>query len=105
MNTTVLGTAKYMAPERLRAKPYGRSSDMWSYGLILLECLTGQPPFQDITSIVDLCVTIEEMDIENDDDNNKIIIPPHTENGLREMIAMSLQKDPGKLYDILVPLL
>jgi serine/threonine protein kinase len=37
LQTTMVGTTVYMAPERLRAQPYGRSSDMWSFGLVLLE--------------------------------------------------------------------
>jgi serine/threonine protein kinase len=37
LQRTMVGTTIYMAPERLRAQPYGRSSDMWSFGLVILE--------------------------------------------------------------------
>lgn len=37
LRTTMVGTTVYMAPERLRARPYGRSSDLWSFGLVILE--------------------------------------------------------------------
>lgn len=38
----VVGSAPYMAPERLRAQALTPQSDVYSWGLILLECLTGQ---------------------------------------------------------------
>ena len=52
MNATVIGTTKYMSPERLLGKPYTMSSDVWSLGLVLLECLRGDGPFEDISSVV-----------------------------------------------------
>eukprot|EP00956_Cyclotella_meneghiniana_P007611 scaffold10237_cov71-Cyclotella_meneghiniana.AAC.17 len=51
MNATVIGTTKYMSPERLLGKPYTMSSDVWSLGLVLLECLRGDGPFEDISSV------------------------------------------------------
>ena len=52
MNSTVIGTTRYMSPERLRGKPYTMSSDVWSLGLVLLECLRGDSPFEDVSSVV-----------------------------------------------------
>jgi serine/threonine protein kinase len=60
LNTTVVGTTRYMAPERLRAKPYGRPSDIWSLGLVILECITGKIPWKESESIVNLVITVEE---------------------------------------------
>lgn len=61
LNTTMIGTTKYMAPERLRPKAYyGRSSDVWSLGLVVMECITGEPPWNSITSIIDLSVTLQD---------------------------------------------
>jgi serine/threonine protein kinase len=51
-HTTVIGTIRYMSPERLRARPYGSASDVWSVGLVLLECEIGESPWSDITSMV-----------------------------------------------------
>lgn len=62
LNRTVLGTTKYMAPERIRAQPYGRPSDIWSFGLVLRECIAG-PVLGDIRSMVDWLVTVEESDL------------------------------------------
>ncbi len=40
---TTLGTAAYMAPEQLEDHQVGPGADIWSLGMVLLECLTGQP--------------------------------------------------------------
>lgn len=39
---TMLGTATYMAPEQLEDHAVGPAADVWSLGIVLLECLTGQ---------------------------------------------------------------
>ena len=57
MNSTVIGTTRYMSPERLYGKPYTRSSDVWSVGLVLLELVRGGgdcSPLKNIGSLVSL---------------------------------------------------
>ena len=46
MTGTTLGTAGYMAPEQLEHHAVGPAADVWSLGVILLECLTGQRLFE-----------------------------------------------------------
>lgn len=41
LNHTVVGTSKYMSPERILDKSYGPLCDVWSFGLVLVECATG----------------------------------------------------------------
>ncbi|KAH9802019.1 mitogen-activated protein kinase kinase 2 [Citrus sinensis] len=42
---TFVGTYNYMSPERISGGKYGYKSDIWSLGLVLLECATGQFPY------------------------------------------------------------
>lgn len=42
---TKIGTYHYMAPERFSAESYDSKSDIWSLGLVVLECATGQFPY------------------------------------------------------------
>ncbi|MFN8547186.1 MAG: protein kinase [Candidatus Eisenbacteria bacterium] len=57
----ILGTAAYMSPEQARGKPVDRRSDVWSFGCVLFECLTGEPLFQGET-VSDLIARILERE-------------------------------------------
>mmetsp|Transcript_51359 Transcript_51359/g.123970 ORF Transcript_51359/g.123970 Transcript_51359/m.123970 type:complete len:606 (-) Transcript_51359:266-2083(-) len=89
LQKTVVGTSRYMSPERLRAKPYGRSSDCWSFALVVLECLTGKIPWDDCESIVSLVITVEETKTED-------LIPPNVSKDLYDILLSSLQQEPEK---------
>ena len=41
----IIGTLTYMSPEQVQAKPIDHRSDLYSFGAVLYECLSGHPPF------------------------------------------------------------
>ncbi len=49
---TTIGTAAYMAPEQLEHHQVGPGADIWSLGMVLLECLTGQRIYEGTPSEV-----------------------------------------------------
>jgi len=53
LHHTVVGTTTYFSPERLIDKAYGSPSDIWSFGLVIIECATGgwNPFFTEIESL------------------------------------------------------
>jgi serine/threonine-protein kinase len=72
----ILGTAAYMAPEQARGLTVDRRADIWAFGCVLFEMLTGKPAFNgETTSDILAAVIKEEPDLE--------AMPPH----LRQVIA------------------
>jgi tRNA A-37 threonylcarbamoyl transferase component Bud32/dipeptidyl aminopeptidase/acylaminoacyl peptidase len=90
----ILGTAAYMSPEQARGKPVDRRTDIWSFGCVVYEMLTGKRPF-DGETVSDSIAKI----LQTDADLSKL--PARTPRAVRELIARCLEKDPKRrLRDI-----
>ena len=82
---TVLGTAAYMSPEQARGQNVDRRTDIWSFGVVVYEMLTGERPFGGRTVSDTLAAVLREApDFER--------VPAR----MRGLIAACLEKDPRK---------
>ena len=86
---TVLGTAAYMSPEQARGKPVDRRADVWAFGCLLFECLSGKRPFQGETG-TDTIVKVLERE------PDWAALPSSLPAALLDGIRRCLQKDPSK---------
>ncbi|HTV81544.1 MAG TPA: serine/threonine-protein kinase [Acidobacteriaceae bacterium] len=78
----VLGTAAYMSPEQARGQDVDRRSDLWSFGVVVYEMLTGKRPFGGQTISDTLAAVLREApDPEG--------VPLH----MRRLVAACLEKD------------
>ena len=90
----VIGTAAYMSPEQARGLLVDERTDIWSFGCVLYEMLTGQPAFAGDT-VSDTIVRILEREPEWS------ALPPGVPAALRRVLVRSLAKDSKKrLRDI-----
>ncbi len=55
----VVGSLDYLAPERIRGEPAVPASDVYALGCVLLECLTGRPPFAGAGTVKTLMAHLE----------------------------------------------
>jgi WD40 repeat protein/predicted Ser/Thr protein kinase len=90
----ILGTAAYMSPEQAKGKTIDKRTDIWAFGCILFECLTGKQPFQGDTVTETLASILKaEPDWE--------ALPPAIPGNLMVLLRRCLQKDPKeRLHDI-----
>ncbi len=82
----ILGTAAYMSPEQARGRAVDKRTDIWSFGCVLYECLTGRQAFAGDT-VSDLIARI----LEREPDWNAL--PERTPSRLRSLLRRCLEKD------------
>ena len=90
----ILGTAAYMSPEQARGKPVDKRADIWAFGVVLHEMLTGKRLFVGETVSDTLAAVItKELDWE--------ALPASTPARIRQLLRRCLTKDSKqRLRDI-----
>jgi serine/threonine-protein kinase len=83
----ILGTAAYMSPEQARGKTVDKRADVWAFGCILFECLTGKRAFAG-----DSATEIMAAILRGDPDWRAL--PRETPKELQAILQHCLQKDP-----------
>ena len=87
----VIGTPAYMSPEQARAKPMDHRTDIWSFGCIMYEMLTGRLPFEGETATDILARIIErEPDWQT--------LPQETPANIRVLLRRCLEKDQRRRF-------
>src|SRR5260370_1360564 len=90
----VLGTPNYMSPEQVKGKPLDGRSDLFSFGVILYEMVTGEKPFagDNITTIIYKIVNEEPIPPRE--------LNPEVHPGLNRVILKALAKTPQERYQM-----
>jgi Tol biopolymer transport system component len=81
------GTAAYMSPEQARGLSVDRRTDLWAFGCVLYEMLTGHIAFGGDTDADSLARVLER-------EPEWSVLPPQTPLSVRRLLARSLAKDP-----------
>ena len=90
----IMGTAAYMSPEQARGKAVDKRSDIWAFGVVLFEMLTGQRVFQGET-VSDIMAATLRQEIDWN------ALPPTTPADVRQLLRRCLERDPKRrLRDI-----
>ncbi|MGA2363354.1 MAG: protein kinase [Candidatus Aminicenantales bacterium] len=87
----ILGTAAYMSPEQARGRSVDKRADIWAFGCILYECLTGKRAFQGETVSDTLAHILKgEPDWRS--------LPADTPANVRAVLRRCLEKDPRERF-------
>ena len=88
----ILGTAAYMSPEQAKGSPVDRRSDIWAFGGVLYEMLTGRRAFEgdDVSDTLALVLTREP---------DWTALPAETPPAIRRLLRRCLEKDRKRRLD------
>ncbi len=90
---TLLGTAKYLAPEQVAGEPVDPRADIYALGVVLFEAATGQPPFLAET---DAGTALARLQNEVPRCRHR---RPEVPVGLDEVIARAMARNPGDRFE------
>jgi serine/threonine protein kinase len=82
----ILGTAAYMSPEQARGATADRRADVWAFGAVLYEMLTGAPAFAGATTSDTLAAVLKT-------EPDWTRLPVHTPIAIRRLLRRCLEKD------------
>jgi Flp pilus assembly protein TadD/TolB-like protein len=85
----VFGTVSYMSPEQARGRDIDKRTDIWAFGCVLFEMLTGRKAFTG-ESIPDTLASIFEAE------PDWSALPPRVPGRVRELLRRCIQKDPNR---------
>lgn len=89
--TAETGTYRWMAPEVIEHKPYNRKADVFSFGIVLWELLTGMVPYADLTPLQAAVGVVQK--------GLRPIIPPQTLPKFAALLERCWQNDPAERPD------
>jgi eukaryotic-like serine/threonine-protein kinase len=87
----ILGTAAYMSPEQARGKSVDKRADIWGFGCVLYEMLTGRAAFQG-EDVSEILASVIKGDVNLD------LLPATIHPKVHEILSRCIQKDVKKRY-------
>lgn len=91
-DNNVLGTAHYVSPEQTRGQELGPTSDIYSLGVVMYECATGQVPFDGDDAISVAMKQVSEIPVPPSQMN------PGVDPALERIILKCMEKDPANRF-------
>lgn len=89
--TAETGTYRWMAPEVIEHRPYDHKADVFSFGIVMWELLTGQLPYSSLTPL-QAAVGVVQKDL-------RPLIPKNSHPRLAELLERCWQQDPTQRPD------
>ena len=89
---TIMGTAPYMSPEQAKGRSVDRRTDLWAFGVVLYELLTGTRAFTGDSVAEILAHVLTQAP-------NWALLPPDTPAPIRTLLRRCLEKNPTRRLD------